>query len=111
MESNHPSVGEIIDSLLDETSTKDVEFRFFLEALSSKITRRQAIILRLIMLGVTSQVDIAKLLGFSFVTISWDIKRIRKIITKLLAEGGVYIKYPEHIKKVVGEEQNDEIED
>jgi len=78
------SIGEILDQLLDESTMHDLEFKFFLDALATKITRRQAIILRLMIMGVTSQVEIAKLLGYSFVTISVDIKKLRVIVRKML---------------------------
>jgi len=95
-----PSIGEILDSLLDESTMNDLEFKFFLDSLATKITRRQAIILRLMIMGITSQVEIAKLLGFSFVTISWDIKRIRKIIKKILLTEEIIV--PKPLEKIIG---------
>jgi len=97
----HISVGEILDTLIDESTIRDLDFKFFLEALSAKITRRQAIILRLMLMGITSQVEIAKMLGFSFVTISVDIKKLRDIVRKVLSEEG--IECPKSIIEIVGE--------
>lgn len=100
-EREHISVGEILDTLLDESTTRDLDFKFFLEALSAKVTRRQAIILRLMLMGVRSQVEIAKMLGYSFVTISVDIKKLREIVKKLLSDEG--IECPKSIIEIVGE--------
>ena len=86
-----PSIGEVLDSLIDESTMDDLEFKFFLDALATKITRRQAIILRLMIMGITSQVEIAKMLGYSFVTISVDIKKLRMTIRKMLDQGEVTI--------------------
>jgi biotin operon repressor len=73
-----------------------------LEVLAEKITRRQAIILRLIMMGVTSQVDIAKMLGYSFVTISVDIKKLRKIVQKVLKdENNLKFTCPDKVLKLI----------
>ena len=84
MQNESNSIGEILDSLLDETTVHDLEFKFFLDALAPKVSRRQAVILRLMLMGVTSQVEISKLLGYSFVTISVDIKKLRRVIKKIL---------------------------
>lgn len=88
---NEPSIGEILDSLIDESTTDDIEFQFFLDALAPKITRRQAIILRLMIMGETSQVAIAKMLGYSFVTISVDIKKLRQTIQKMVEQGQISV--------------------
>jgi len=94
------SVGEILDALLDETTLNDLEFRFFLDALAPLISRRQAIILRLMVMGITSQVEISKLLGYSFVTISVDVKKLRKIIKKLKNNDKVSV--PKKVVSIVG---------
>lgn len=93
-ENREPSVGEILDSLVDETTINNLEFKFFLESLSSEITRRQAIILRLMLMGITHQIEIAKMLGYSFVTISVDVRKLRKIIRKILEKEGIKVPYP-----------------
>lgn len=103
-----PSIGEILDSLLDESTMNDLEFKFFLDALATKISRRQAIIVRLMIMGITSQVEISKLLGYSFVTISLDIKKMRKIIRKILLREKIIVpKVLSTLIKVVEDESKE----
>lgn len=64
----------------DPCSHMDLEL--LIEALSKKLTLRQAMILRLKILDGISQVEISKLLGFSTPTISLEMKKIKNMIKK-----------------------------
>ncbi len=87
-------IGEILDTLIDARTSEDIELSFLIEQVSEKVTRRQALILRLLLMGITSQVAISKYLGFSASTINMDLKKIKEIFARALkGEGRDYSKY------------------
>jgi len=87
-------VGKILDSLLDSSTKDNIEFSLLLDVLSNYLSRRQAIILRLMLIGTTSQSAIAKILGYSKPTICLEVKKIRKMMVKIKkTEGKDYSKY------------------
>jgi biotin operon repressor len=87
-------IGKILDSLLDNSTKDNLELSLLLDVLSNYLTRRQAIILRLMLMGYKSQVAISKLLGFSAPTINLDIQEIRKHLVKIKkTEGKDYSRY------------------
>jgi len=87
-------VDKILDKLLDNSTKDNLDLRILLDVLSSYLSRRQAIILRLILMGTTSQVAISKILGFSAPTINLDMQEIRKHLIRIKkTEGKDYTKY------------------
>jgi DNA-binding CsgD family transcriptional regulator len=92
-------IGEILDSLIDNTTSNNIETYFIVESMSGKLTRRQTIILRLILTGEKSQVKIAKILGFSAPTINLDIRKIKEILIKVLSYDGK--DYSRHLIKKI----------
>lgn len=86
---------KIIDSLSVDVTRNNLNLHFLLEALAPKLTRRQAIILRLILLDNNiTQSEIAKMLGYSAPTVSIEMGKIRKIVVKIKKlEGKNYSKY------------------
>ena len=68
----------------DEDIRSEIDKEFILEELSKKLTRRQAIILRLLFIDKTKQCEISKILGFSTSTISLEVRTIKKIIRDVL---------------------------
>ena len=77
----------ILDSLSsDEKVRASINLEFIIEELSKHLTRRQTIILRLLLLENISQVEISKMLGFSASTICLELKKIRRISKKILGK-------------------------
>lgn len=62
----------------------DVEFLF--EEISQTLTRRQTVIIRLLLLEKHSQARIGEMLGFSPSTVSLELKKIRTKIVKALRD-------------------------
>ena len=95
MDENKREIQKIIKALTVMTLRQDLNLSFLLDALSSKLTRRQAIILRLILLDYKiTQVEIAKLLGYSTPTINMEMYKIRLEVAKIKKwEGKNYFKY------------------
>ncbi len=82
-EFNNEEVLAALSKKSDTHSQLDVEF--LVDELSSKLTLRQSIILRLKIFDGKSQVEISRLLGFSTPTISLEMKKIKTIIKKFYA--------------------------
>jgi len=78
-------IGKILDSLVDSSTKDQIELLLLVEKLSEKLDRRQALIVRLLLLD-NSQADIAKILGYSAPTISISIKKIRKALCDTIQE-------------------------
>jgi DNA-binding CsgD family transcriptional regulator len=84
-------VGEILDNLIDESTSNEIELMLLIDILATRLTRRQALIVRLILLGVKSQVEISKILGFSTPTINLDMQKIKSHFVKIYKEQGYNI--------------------
>ncbi len=90
MEDRDIDIGKVLDSLLDESTQQDIELKFLVEAIADKLSRRQAIILRLIIMDrKMKQTEISKLLGYSTPTINLELQKIKEIVKKLLKEEGL----------------------
>lgn len=79
-------IGEILDSLIDNSSAEELDLHFLVEALAMKLTRRQALIVRLMLLGERSRKTMAQYLGCSAPMVSIEIYKIKKVVVKLLQE-------------------------
>ena len=78
-------IANILKQLEDDTTREEIELRLIVEEIGNRLNRRQSSILYLILIG-SSQTEISKLLGYSISTICLEIKKIRKIVTKLYKE-------------------------
>jgi|GEM_PF-5424773 len=61
-----------------------MDLEFMVDEISKKLTRRQAIILRLLLIEEVTQTEVGKMLGFSAPTICLEMKKIREIITSII---------------------------
>ena len=78
---------EILSCLSKESEIySQIDLEFLVDELSKKLTRRQAIILRLMLIDDATQIEIAKLLGYSPPTICLEIKKVRNTIKNILLE-------------------------
>jgi len=78
---------EILQNLTVKNNIRTgLDLEFLVDELSKKLTPRQAIILRLRILDMKSQVDISKTLGFSAPTISLEMRKIKNIVEKFYRE-------------------------
>lgn len=89
MNHSDKEIDAILHSLEDNSTLVELELLMMLEMLAEKLTRRQAIILRIMLMcpGVT-QTTISKMLGYSASTINLDIVKIRQTLTALYREEG-----------------------
>lgn len=89
MNHSDKEVQAILSSLQDNSTVEDLEMIMMLDSLAEVLTRRQAIILRiLLMCPSASQTTIAKMLGYSASTVNLDILKIREGLSVLYLREG-----------------------